>query len=142
MAIELLIRTYHSSFPYHDGEKEHPRDPSPAYLAATYIQPRLAALFQNKIGVSDDARPVKQIALLGAMGILNQYHFQALQLPTKGNLTLNIADGPAEAVMKAERHFPELMERLRSFQKHLQTETTFFHEAELSLGRYINILGK
>lgn len=140
MALELLFEIYRESFPIGDGEELHHRDPRGPYDRAEYVQPRLAALFQKKIGVASDARGVRQLALLGSIGILNRYHFVQIELPVRGALKLDLSDGASEAVMRAERHLPELLEKLHSFQQYLQTETSFFHEAEASLGRYLSVL--
>jgi hypothetical protein len=140
MAIELLFDIYRDSFPFHEGDEVHHRDPREPYDKAEYLQPRLAALFQQKIGVTKDVRAVRQLALLGAIRILNHYHFTELSLPVKGPLQLGPLDGAAEAVMKAEKHSQELIDKLRSFQNYLQSESGFFHEAESSLGRYLAVL--
>jgi hypothetical protein len=142
MAMELLFEVYQDSFPFDDGSGGDPiqRDVQGPFNSAEYLQPRLAALFQQKIGVASDARPVRQIALLGAIRILNRYHFADIDLPAQGSLKLGTLDGPAAAVMKAERHFAQLIEKMRQFNVYLQTETGFFHEAEVSLGRYLAVL--
>lgn len=140
MAMELLFDIYQDSFPVHNGEDVYNRDPREPYDMAEYLQPRLAALFQQKIGVAKDVRAVRQLALLGAVRILNHYHFAELSLPIKGPLELGPLDGAAQAVMKGEKHTQELMEKLRSFQNYLQNETAFFHEAESSLRRYLAVL--
>ena len=141
MAMELLFEIYRDSFPFDDGSGGEPieRDVRGPYDNAEYLQPRLAALFQRKIGVAVDTRAVRQLALLGSVRILNRYHFADVELPVHGDLKLRGSDGAAEAVMKAERNFDELLGKMRKFQKYLQTETAFFHEAEASLGRYLAI---
>jgi hypothetical protein len=140
MALELLFEIYQDSFPFDNGEGPIRRDPQELYDNAEYLQPRLAALFQEKIGVGKDARAVRHLALLGGIRILNRYHFKDIALPVKGALKLEAFDGAAEAVMRAERNVHELLEKLRSFQRYLQMETAFFHEAEASLGRYLAVL--
>lgn len=140
MAMELLFDIYQDSFPFQEGKEVHNRDPREPYDMAEYLQPRLAALFQQKIGVAKDVRAARQLAMLGAIRILNHYHFPDIALPVKGPLTLGPFDGAAQAVMKGEKHTQELIEKLRSFQNYLQNETGFFHEAESSLGRYLSIL--
>jgi len=142
MAMELLFDVYRDSFPFDDGSGNGPyaRDVRGPYDNAEYLQPRIAALFQGKIGVSSDRRPARQIALLEAIRLLNRYHFSGIQLPVGGPLKLGDGERAAEAVMKAERHFDLLHPRLRRFYSHLQTETGFFHEAESSLGRVLGVL--
>jgi hypothetical protein len=122
------------------GEEPTDRDLRQAYVNAAYVQPRLAALFQQKIGIATDTRSVHQLALLGSLRILNHYHFSEIELPVCGDLKLRDTDGPAEAVLKAERNFDDLLVMMRKFQKYLQTDVTDFHEAEASLVRYLVVL--
>ena len=142
MAMELLFEFYRDSFPFDDGcgNGAQSRDPREPYNNAEYLQPRIAALFQSKIGVSSERRSARQIALLGSIRIMNHYHFSDIQLPVSGPLKLENPERAAEAVMKAERHFDILLPNLRKFHKYLLNETGFFHEAELSLGRYLAVL--
>jgi len=142
MAMELLFEIYRDSLPFDAGcgEGPQPRDVREPYDNAEYLHPRIAALFQSKIGVSSDQRAVRQIALLGSIRIMNNYHFSDIQLPVGGPLKLAKPERAAEAVMKAERHINLLLPNLRRFHSYLTTETSFFHEAELSLGRYLAVL--
>ena len=55
------------------GEEPTDRDLRQAYVNAAYVQPRLAALFQQKIGIATDTRSVHQLALLGSLRILHHY---------------------------------------------------------------------
>lgn len=141
MAMELLFDVYRDSLPFDDGSGSGPRarDVRGPYDNAEYLQPRIASLFQAKIGVSTDRRPARQIALLESIRILNRYHFSGIQLPVGGPLRLD-DDRAAEAVMKAERHIDLLLRNLRGFHSYLQTETGFFHEAESSLARVLGVL--
>jgi hypothetical protein len=142
MALDLALEIYQDSMPFSDGSGGPAvnRDPSGPYDNSEYLQPRIAALFQQKIGVATDRRAVRQLALLGAVRILNRYHFKDINLPVKGDLSIKDTDRASDAIMRAERNLPELMEKIRAFHKYLQTETSFFHEAELTLGRYISVL--
>lgn len=143
MAMELLFDIYRESLPFDDGSGEPVgSDPRGPYDNAEYLQPRLAALFQQKIGIAPDSRAVRQLALLGSVRILNNYHFPDIELPVRGDLKLLGRDGAAEAVMRAERNFALLVEKMKKFQNYLQTETGFFHEAEASLERYLAVLGQ
>jgi hypothetical protein len=142
MAMELLFETYRDSLPFDDnsGAGPYARDVREPYDNAEYLQPRIASLFQSKIGISSDRRSARQIALLGAIRIMNRYHFSDIQLPVGEPLKLKTPERSVEAVMKAERHFDLLLFNLRQFHNYLQTESAFFHEAELSLGRYLAVL--
>jgi hypothetical protein len=142
MALDLLLDVYTESMPFDDPDYDPnmQRDAREPYDNAEYIRPRLAALFQRKIGVATDARAVKQIALFGAIRILNKYHFPQIALPVRGELSLEPFDNAAEAVMKAEQHCHELIAKAREFRAFLRTETSFFHEAETSLNRYLMVL--
>jgi hypothetical protein len=141
MALELIQDVYRDSLPFRDGDGQtHTRDVRSPYDNAEYLQPRIAALFQKKIGVGDDSRAVRQIALFGSIRVLNRYHFADIGLPATGVLKLQEAADAEEAVMQAERNLPELLEKMRRFQHLLRTGTYFYHQAEASLARYLAIL--
>ena len=141
MGMELVFEQYESSMPFDDGSGNPPVQPDPraAYDNIDYLNPQLASIFQHKIGVAADNIAVKRIAMLGAIRILNRYHFREVGLPVCGNLKLERHARPAEAVIKAEQYLPELVTRLKEFHDYLNTET-FFHEAQASLARYLRVL--
>jgi hypothetical protein len=141
MAMELLFEIYADSLPFDDGSGEGPqsRDVRESYDSTEYLRPRVAVLFQSKIGVALETRQARQIALLGSIRIINRYHFSHIQLPVDGPLKLDKPERASAAVMKAERNFDLLLAKLNQFHAYLKTES-FFHEAELSLGRYLAVL--
>lgn len=139
MALELLFDVYTDSYPWFDGNETYPRDVNGPYSDAAYLQPRLAAVFRLKIGVGQDALALRQLALLGAMRMLNRYHFEEVELPAHGRLQLKNGDRAAMAINRAEENFAELLERMHAFHRYLQAQG-HFHEAEASLRRYLSVL--
>jgi hypothetical protein len=143
-AMELIFECYRDSFPFDDGSGSPPevsyRDVDVAYQAIEYLQPRLAELFQSRIGVTVSGRGEREIALLGAIRLLNRYHFDEIDLPAKGPLKLTHRDRAAEAVTKAEDNLEELISRLKQFQAFLRQEGGFFHEAATKTERYLTML--
>ena len=66
-AIELILKFYSDSFPFDDGTGRTPipkQKAKESYSAVQFLQPRLAELFQNRIGVSASRRAEHEIALL------------------------------------------------------------------------------
>ncbi|WP_018719760.1 hypothetical protein [Arhodomonas aquaeolei] len=141
-AMDLVFDCYRDSFPHYNGigEPANCRDIEAAYNAVQYLQPKLAVLFQNRIGVTSDGRPETDIALLGAIRLLNTYHFAELDMPPKGPLALGWRDEPLDAVIKAQNNAKDLVTRLKSFQKYLRREGGFWPEAALKAERYITML--
>lgn len=139
MALDLLFEIYTDSYPWFDGNETHPRDVNGPYSDAAFLQPRLAAVFRLKIGVGQDTLALRQLALLGAMRMLNRYHFEELELPAHGRLRLKKDDRAAMAINRAEENFAELLERMHAFHRYLQAQG-HFHEAEASLRRYLSVL--
>jgi hypothetical protein len=140
-AMELLFDCYRDSNPYDDGSgTPKPRDVQAAYEAVEYLQPRLAELFQSRIGVIISGRAEREIALFGAIRLLNQYHFREIDLPAKGSLELTYQDRPADAVTKAEDNLQELLSKLRQFQEYLRRDGGLFHEAAMKITRYLGML--
>lgn len=138
-AMELVFDCYRDSFP-DDYEPPNDRDVHAAYHAVQYLQPRLAELFQSRIGVTVGGRAEKDIALLGAIRLINHYHFADIGLPPQGPLALTHQDQPSDAVTKAEDNILELVENLRHFQVYLRRDGGVFHEAALKTARYLAML--
>ncbi len=140
MAVELIIESYSDSFPFDDGlgGVAH-RDIRLAYSHVEYIQPRLATIFREKIGVASKGMALQEVALLGAMKIINSYHFSAVELPPKGRLKIK-GEQPGDVVAKAKENREELISKLKEFEVYLFNEGGFFPEALLALRRYIAVL--
>lgn len=140
-AIDLVLRFYTDSLPVDDGSGNlYQRDCDAAYDAIQFLQPRLAELFQHRIGVSKSRRSEREIALLGAIRLLNDYHFREIDIPPKGSLALEKGARPPQAIAKAEAHCDELVTKLQEFHDHLTKESGWFHEAALNASRYLEIL--
>lgn len=141
-AMELVFDCYGDSFPTVDGSGEQlqPGDADSAYEAVEYLQPRLAELFQNRIGVTTNHWAEREIALFGAIRLLNRYHFTEIELPPGGSLKLTHRDRSADAVAKAEDNYEELLSTLRRFQDHLRRDGGIFHEAAMKASRYLTML--
>ena len=141
-AMELIFEFYRDSFRFDDGSGAPPRrrDERAAFEGIEYLQPRLAALFQQKIGVSDDTLSAHEIALLGAIRLINQYHFAEIALPVEGPLQVTYRDSPADAVAKAENNRHDLVQKLKQLQVYLKKDGGFFHEAATKLNRYLSML--
>lgn len=141
MALELLFEIYQDSLPFRDDSGELiGRDIQASFDNAKYLQPRIAALFQNKIGVTSDSSAIKQVALLGAIRILNYYHFSDIGLPVGEPLKIQSSERPVQAVLTAERNFSELIGIMHKVHSYLKTEMTYFHDVETKLARYLTVL--
>jgi len=141
-AMELVFDCYSDSFPYDDGSggSPIPRDVDAAYEAVEYLRPRLTELFQSRIGVPVSGQAELEIALFGAIRLLNGYHFGEIDLPVKGLLKLTDQDRPSDAVTKAEDNLDELVLKLRQFQEYLKRNHGIFHEAATKAVRYLGML--
>ncbi|MCV0439308.1 MAG: hypothetical protein K5880_11795 [Hydrogenophaga sp.] len=139
MALELLFEIYRESWPWSDGMETHRRDVRGPYSDAEYLQPRLAAVFRLKIGVGQDDLALRQLALLGAIRMLNHFHFPDVGVPVRGELRLKKDDRAAMAINRAEENVVELLEKMHAFHRHLQAQGHFY-EAEASLRRYLSVL--
>jgi hypothetical protein len=130
------------SFPVDDGTGQvHHRDRREPYDNLEFLQDRLPEVFQEKIGLSVSGRAKMEVALLGAIHLLNRYHFAKVGLPVKGALQLTYRDSPGDALRKAEDNRADLILKLIEFQDYLSRDTTCFHEATTAVGRYLQMLG-
>jgi hypothetical protein len=87
-------------------------------------------------------RAKMEVALLGAIHLVNRYHFPKVGLSVKGALQLTYQDSPGDAVRKAEDSKTDLILKLIEFQEYLRSDTSCFHEAATAAGRYLQILGQ
>jgi hypothetical protein len=141
-ALDLIFECYVDSFPFDDGSGGPPiqRDVETAHEGVEYLQPRIAELFQRKIGMSENDLAMREIALFGAIKLLNHYHFSDIQLPVTGVLKLTSRDQPADAVAKAQEHINELVSKLKDLHDYLGREHGMFHEARTKASRYLGML--
>lgn len=140
-AIELALEFMGRSFPFDDGNGElHRRDCRGLFDSLEFLQDRLPELFQEKIGLEVVSRAKTDLALLGAIRILNRYHFAEVGLPVKGALELTDRDTPADAVRKADENMRELLAKLAKFKDYLSRDPSCFHEAASQVHRYIQML--
>lgn len=138
-AIDLILEFYSDSFPFEDGTGRTTiptRKAKDAFSGVQFIQPRLAELFQDRIGISTSRKAEHEIALLGSIRILNG--FEEISLPT--SLKLDRRDQPADAVVKAESHIEELLAKLRELNAFLKRDGGWHHKEVLETTRYLEIL--
>lgn len=140
-ALELVLQCFQNSFPFEDVSGElRLRDMNGAFDEIEYLQPRIAELFRQKIGVTNSGRAALEIALLGGLKLVNNYHFPDIELPAKGSLKITHSDGPGDVVAKGEANLAELLLQLKNLQTYLRGRAGLFHEAEAQASRYLTIL--
>lgn len=140
-AMELILDALRASFPFEDANgKVHPRNCDAAYQRLVYLQPRVTEIFQEKLGFAISGRGKEEVALLGAILLLNSYHFREIQLPVKGPLKVAPQDWPADAVAKAEANRGELLRKLKEFRGYLCEGHGVFHQARTDISRYVAML--
>jgi hypothetical protein len=75
LALQMLQQVYRQSRPFDDGGggPAIERDGRKQYDDAEYLQPRIASLFQKKIGVQYDRNAVSEVILFGIIRFLQEY---------------------------------------------------------------------
>jgi hypothetical protein len=141
-ALQLIFECYVDSFPFDDGTGAPPHlaNVEGAYEGVEYLRPRIAELFQQKIGISENDFAKREIASFGAIKLLNHYHFSDIELPVTGALKLTSRDQPADAVAKAQEHINELRSKLKELHAYLGLKHGVFHEARTKASRYLDML--
>ena len=144
-SMELIFDYYKSTFPVRNNpEDDLIKAPyhkiETAYECVRFLQPRLAALFKSKIGINILGNTKKEIALLGSIKILNSYHFPDINLPVKGDLALNDQYSPGKAILKAEKNFDELINKLNEFLEYIEKSSGFFYDLRTKTKRYLVML--
>jgi hypothetical protein len=141
MAIDLMIDIYDSSFPVIDGAGDiHHRNVRYAYRIVEFIQPKLAAIFQNRIGIIVSTKEEYQLALFGAIRLLNSYHFDDISLPPAGNLKIKNDQEPLEAIKIANSNIEELILKLTELQNYLKYEEFYFDRVMDKAEQYLKII--
>jgi hypothetical protein len=141
-AIELVLDVMRDTFPFDDGSgRLRYRDCRAPSEALAFLQDRLPELFQEKIGLKVIGRAKNDIALLGAIRLLNQYHFAEIGIPPKDAFELTFDDSPGDVVRKAQENVAELIKKMMEFREYLRRDGSYFHEAETKICRYLRMLG-
>lgn len=144
MALSLVTQAYFRSFPYDDRSGEPPHQPECSRMLADieYLQPRIASIFREKIGVTANPQHLVDVAILSAMELVNGYHFTDAGIPPDGKLsTVRIRDA-ADKVSVGLANAQELVSLLRQFDTYLSRDSGWFHEAQLSVKRTLSVLDR
>ncbi|MDD5108990.1 MAG: hypothetical protein PHC29_05740 [Candidatus Omnitrophica bacterium] len=140
-AMNLVLEAMSDSFPVDDGNGElHERVCREPYERLKFLHSRVAELFREKIGIAVSVSTRIELAFLGAIRLLNQYHFADIGLPPKGELCLTARDSVADAVAKAVNNKAGLISKLKEFKAYLEKDHSFFYEALEKVTLYLNIL--
>lgn len=140
-AIDLVLSVMRDSFPIDRGDGElHYKDCKAAFNFLEFLQDRVAELFQQKIGLDVPGRAKEEVALLGAIRLVNRYYFNEIGLPAEGALCLNHRDTAAEALKKAVENRQELVEKLNHFREYLMGDPSIYHEVANNIDRYLRML--
>jgi len=143
MAIDLILDIYNSSFSVHDSSGNiFPQNVGYAYRTIEFLQPKLTAIFQNRIGIIASNKEEYQLALFGAIRILNHYHFPEISLPPIGNLRIKSYQEPLEAIQTARIHIIELKNKVEELYNYLRCEECSFDKALNRVEKYLLILSR
>jgi len=142
VAMELLFELYRNSLPFDDGNGGEPeeRDGYECWVAAGYLLPRLATVFQSKIGLSRDSAALREIVLLGSIRIINRSHFPEAGIPAAGDLRLRDGEGAGESVIRAQRNEPAVIAKMQEFYDYLRLRERAFLEMQTRLKTYLDLL--
>lgn len=141
-SVDLVLSCMRDSLPHVDSSGEdYMPDAEVPLDRVTYLQPRLADQFRSRLGVDSGGRSEREIAVLGAMLLLNRFHFEDIGLPPTGVLKIPPREAPADTVARGSEHYQELATKLSEFSSYLRTgRHGVFHEGMTSAERYLGIL--
>lgn len=138
-AMALVFDCFTDTFPV-EGEDVDDNVCEKTYKAIEYLQPRIGELFQNRIGVVKSSEAEREIALYGAICLINRYSFADADIPPKGTLKLTRRDQPADAVIKAKANMPELVLALKGLINYINREGGSFNDASLKATSFLSML--
>jgi hypothetical protein len=112
-ALEIITDSYRHSLNYDDGSgaPPHAQDTEARLEDVVYLQPRIAALFQKKIGVDYDRHALRQIGLIGAIRLGAAHRANTEKWPLMRHI---LRADPADAVGLAEENFSQVQDFLES----------------------------
>lgn len=133
-ALEIVTDSYRRSLNYNDGSgaPSHAQDTEARLEDVEYLQPRIAALFQKKIGVEYDRYALRQIGLIGAIRLAATRRVNTDQWPAMQYI---LSADPEDAVGLAEENFSQVQDFLDSL-----SETMGSYSEHLKLKRYISLI--
>lgn len=141
MVMTLTMQAYTDSFPFDDGSGATQQNDSRPYLSfIEYLQPRIASIFREKIGVKTDHEHLHEVAVLSAIELVNNYNFSSIGIPPKGNLATKRTENAADKVAKGQSNLDELISLLKNFDTYLSQDGSWFHEAQLQVKHTLSIL--
>lgn len=142
LAISLIMNAYSSSFPFDDGSgaPPHQSDSSPKVAYIEYLQPRLASIFRNKIGIQSDPSHLKDLAVLAAIELVNNHHFLEIGIPPKGALSTRKVKSASDKVIIGRQNVGELVELLRVFDDYLDRDGSWLPETQFEVSQCLSIL--
>lgn len=133
-ALEVITDAYRHSLNYDDGSgaPPHHQDTEARLEDVEYLQPRIAALFQKKIGVDYDRHALRQIGLLGAIRLVAVRRANTEQWPLMQHI---LSADPEDAVGLAEENFSQVQDFLES-----SAQTIGSYSEHLKLKQYIKLI--
>lgn len=139
-SVEIVLDVMSSSFPISDGHELHHRDCKFPYDALIFMQDRIPDVFQEKIGLKVNGRAKIEIALFGAVRLLNNYHFTDIGLPPKNDLKIGIQDSPEDIVKRGEGNMKILLENLNQFELYISKNPSCFGDILPKISRLTSML--
>ena len=125
--LDILLQVYRSSMPFNDGGGPVNRPDGRKQLDdAEYLQPRIAAVFQRKIGVMHSQTALADIALFGISRFLQAYGYGADQ--DWAECFMHHSVDAEDAVAFAQENWEVLSVYLTSLQSRLRTEGWTAHQ--------------
>jgi len=130
-AMELVVQCFRDSIPRKDpaGTPIGTPDLNLAMDEVEYLLPRVAELFQEKIGVASGTNAHQEICLLGGMKLINSYHFMDIEVPPKGALRVKKGMLSADIVNVGRENRAELVSKLEQLADHTRKIGLFQHVA-------------
>jgi len=139
-AMELVFDYFSDSCPTYDGTEFVAKNVDGPFGRARFLQPLVVELFRTKIGVTVGSRVMREIAMLGAMRLLNKKRSDDDGLTPLDRLRVADWTTPGVILSEARENFPELLSALREVQRFLRTEGGSHPEDASKVDRFLAIL--
>lgn len=108
------------------------------YKYLVFIAEKIRVYFRNRIGLSEEKKPLFDINLIAACLLINNIYISEIDLPTKTILKFHLDSSPLPLIDKVRKNLPILKMELVKFIKHVESssEESNYHFEKLSDAYY------
>lgn len=146
MALSLIMKAYNRSLPFHDDEEEcapaRHDNYSQHFYYIEYLQPRIASIFREKIGMAADPQHLMDAAVLSAIELVNSYCSSEINNHPEWGLSTWRINGAADKVAAGLMKVDKLVLLLGQIDNNSSRDGGYGYKVQLNVKQTLNALEK